>query len=99
MITGDSAEYNLLAKWADQLSPRDFYLTVEIGVREGYGSDVIMENLKNRLTFTLVLILTEILFTTTLICLQVQFLGGQTLKVIYCTMMMGLTRYQRILIQ
>ena len=30
MITGDSAEYNLLAKWADQLSPRDFYLTIEI---------------------------------------------------------------------
>ena len=51
MITGDSAEYNLLAKWADQLSPRDFYLTVEIGVREGYGSDVIMENLKNRPNF------------------------------------------------
>jgi len=51
MITGDSAEYNLLAKWADQLSSRDFYLTVEIGVREGYGSDVIMENLKNRPNF------------------------------------------------
>ena len=48
MLKGDSKEYNLLAKWADQLSPRDFYLSVEIGVREGYGSHVIMENLKNK---------------------------------------------------
>ena len=48
MIKGDSKDYNLLAKWADQLSPKDFYLTVEIGVREGYGSHVIMENLKNK---------------------------------------------------
>ena len=31
-----------------ELSPRDFYLSVEIGVREGYGSHVIMENLKNK---------------------------------------------------
>jgi hypothetical protein len=51
MIKGDSKDYNLLAKWADQLSPRDFYLTVEIGVREGYGSHVIMENLKNKNNF------------------------------------------------
>jgi hypothetical protein len=48
MIKGDSTDYSLLAKWADQLSPRNFYLTVEIGVREGYGSHVIMENLKNK---------------------------------------------------
>ena len=51
MLKGDSKEYNLLAKWADQLSPRDFYLSVEIGVREGYGSHVIMENLKNKNNF------------------------------------------------
>ena len=48
MLKGDSKEYNLLAKWADQLSPKDFYLSVEIGVREGYGSHVIMENFKNK---------------------------------------------------
>ena len=48
MLKGDSKDYNLLAKWVDQLSPRDFYLSVEIGVREGYGSHVIMENLKNK---------------------------------------------------
>ena len=51
MIKGDSKEYSLLAKWADQLSPRDFYLSVEIGVREGYGSHVIMENFKNKNNF------------------------------------------------
>jgi hypothetical protein len=51
MLKGDSEEYSLLAKWVDQLSPRDFYLTVEIGVREGYGSHVIMENLKNKNNF------------------------------------------------
>ena len=45
MIKGDSKDYNLLAKWVDELNPKDFYLTVEIGVREGYGSHVIMENL------------------------------------------------------
>jgi len=49
MLKGDSKDYDLLAKWADQLSPKDFYLTVEIGVREGYGSHVIMENFKNKL--------------------------------------------------
>ena len=48
MLKGDSKDYNLLAKWVEQLSPRDFYLSVEIGVREGYGSHVIMENLKNK---------------------------------------------------
>ena len=51
MIKGDSTDYSLLAKWADQLSPRDFYLTVEIGVREGYGSHVIMEILKDKNNF------------------------------------------------
>lgn len=51
MIKGDSEEYKLLAKWAHQLAPRDFYLSVEIGVREGYGSHVIMENLKDKNNF------------------------------------------------
>ncbi len=51
MLKGDSADYNLLAKWARELSPRDFYLSVEIGVREGYGSHVIMENLSCNLSF------------------------------------------------
>ena len=47
-MRGDSNEYKLLAKWVDNLKPQDFYLTVEIGVREGYGSYVITENLKNK---------------------------------------------------
>ena len=43
MISGDSVEYKLLAKWTDQLNvmSTDFITTVEIGVREGYGSHVI----------------------------------------------------------
>ena len=48
MIKGDSNEYKLLAKWVDNLSPRDFYLTVEIGVREGYGTFVITDILKDK---------------------------------------------------
>ena len=48
MIKGDGKEYKLLAKWVDNLKPQDFYLTVEIGVREGYGSFVITDILKNR---------------------------------------------------
>ena len=46
MIKGDSGDYNLLAKWVGEMNPKDFYLTLEIGVREGYGSHVIMETLK-----------------------------------------------------
>ena len=46
MIKGDSGDYNLLAKWVGEMTPKDFYLTLEIGVREGYGSHVIMETLK-----------------------------------------------------
>tara|TARA_R100001510_G_C7632174_1_gene190847 strand:+ start:637 stop:1287 length:651 start_codon:yes stop_codon:yes gene_type:complete len=48
MINGDSLEYNLLAKWVDQLDvvSKDFITTVEIGVREGYGSHVICEVIK-----------------------------------------------------
>ena len=45
MIKGDSADYKLLAKWANQLSALDFTVSVEIGVRQGYGTQVIMENL------------------------------------------------------
>ena len=48
MITGDSKEYELLAKWVDNLKPQDFYLTVEIGVREGYGTFVITDMLKDK---------------------------------------------------
>ena len=48
MIGGDSVEYSLLAKWTDQLNvvAKDFITTVEIGVREGYGSHVICEVIK-----------------------------------------------------
>ena len=46
MIKGDSKDYNLLAKWVGEMNPKDFYLTLEVGVREGYGSHVIMETLK-----------------------------------------------------
>ena len=48
MINGDSLEYNLLAKWVDQLDvvSKDFITTVEIGVREGYGSHDICEVIK-----------------------------------------------------
>jgi|TARA_R100001530_G_scaffold510_1_gene814 hypothetical protein len=48
MIKGDSSEYNFLARWTKELRPQDFYLTVEIGVREGYSSNIIMEMLKDR---------------------------------------------------
>tara|TARA_X000001388_G_scaffold66513_1_gene53340 strand:- start:599 stop:1249 length:651 start_codon:yes stop_codon:yes gene_type:complete len=49
MISGDSTEYSLLAKWTDQLNvvTPDFILTAEIGVREGYSSHVICENIKS----------------------------------------------------
>ena len=48
MISGDSVEYKLLAKWTDQLDvmSKDFVTTVEIGVREGYGSDIICDLIK-----------------------------------------------------
>ena len=48
MISGDSIEYKLLAKWTDQLNvmSTDFITTVEIGVREGYGSHVICDVIK-----------------------------------------------------
>jgi hypothetical protein len=48
MISGDSVEYKLLAKWTDQLDvmSKDFVTTVEIGVREGYGSHIICDLIK-----------------------------------------------------
>ena len=48
MISGDSVEYSLLAKWTDQLNvmSTDFITTVEIGVREGYSSHVICDVIK-----------------------------------------------------
>jgi len=48
MIRGDSGDYNYLAKWTKALKPQDFYLTLEIGVREGYSSNIIMEMLKDK---------------------------------------------------
>jgi len=48
VISGDSLEYSLLAKWTDQLNvmSTDFITTLEIGVREGYSSHVICETIK-----------------------------------------------------
>ena len=48
MIKGDSSDYDYLAKWTKELKPQDFCLTVEIGVREGYSSNIIMKMLKER---------------------------------------------------
>ena len=48
VIKGDSSDYDYLAKWTKELKPQDFCLTVEIGVREGYSSDIIMKMLKDR---------------------------------------------------
>ena len=52
MIKGDSSDYDYLAKWTKELKPQDFCLTVEIGVREGYSSNIIMKMLKDRNHFT-----------------------------------------------
>ena len=45
MIKGDSSEYDLLEKWSSLNC--DGYKTVEIGVREGLGSKIIMDNAEN----------------------------------------------------
>ena len=45
MIKGDSTEYDLLEKWSSFNC--DGYKTVEIGVREGLGSKIIMDNAEN----------------------------------------------------
>lgn len=44
MIRGDSKDYDLLAKWAKEC--KNNKLSCEIGVREGLGSKVILDNLK-----------------------------------------------------
>ena len=46
MIRGDSKEYELLEKWTKDFDC-DGYKTVEIGVREGLGSKIMMDNCKN----------------------------------------------------
>ena len=46
MIRGDSTDYNLLEKWAKDFDCNG-YKTCEIGVREGLGSKIIMDNVKN----------------------------------------------------
>jgi hypothetical protein len=45
MIKGDSIEYDLLAKWANFDCKGDY--SCEIGVRDGMGSKIIMDNIKN----------------------------------------------------
>ena len=45
MIKGDSSEYDLLEKWSSLNC--DGYKTLEIGVREGLGSKIIMDNAEN----------------------------------------------------
>ena len=44
MIRGDSTDYELLVKWASECTNRN--LSCEIGVREGLGSKIILDNLK-----------------------------------------------------
>ena len=46
MIRGDSVEYDLLVKWTRNFDCQG-YKTCEIGVREGLGSKIIMDNVKN----------------------------------------------------
>jgi len=46
MIRGDSTEYELLEKWSKDFDCQG-YKTCEVGVREGLGSKIIMDNVKN----------------------------------------------------
>jgi hypothetical protein len=46
MIRGDSKDYELLEKWTKDFDCQG-YKTCEIGVREGLGSKIIMDNVKN----------------------------------------------------
>jgi hypothetical protein len=48
MIKGDSEEYDLLEKWAD--FDCEGHYSCEIGVRQGLGSKIIMDNVKNNKT-------------------------------------------------
>ena len=50
-IKGDSGEYELLTeavKSSYKLQTHDYYLTCEIGVREGLGSKIIMDEMKTK---------------------------------------------------
>ena len=46
MIQGDSDDYDLLKKWSKDFDCNGYY-SCEIGVREGQGSKIIMDNVKN----------------------------------------------------
>jgi len=46
MIQGDSTDYDLLEKWAKDFDCKG-HKTCEIGVREGLGSKIIMDNVVN----------------------------------------------------
>ena len=46
MIKGDSTEYALLEKWTKDFDCQGF-MTAEVGVREGLGSKIMLDNLKN----------------------------------------------------
>ena len=50
MIQGDSIEYDLLAKWSN--FDCDGHHSCEIGVRDGMGSKIIMDNIKNNYIHT-----------------------------------------------
>ena len=51
MIRGDSKDYNLLDNWVRTLKlGSGKVLTCEIGVREGLGSKIIMDGIRNRVT-------------------------------------------------
>ena len=46
MIKGDGKEYDLLRKWSKDFDCQGYY-SCEIGVRQGFGSKLIMDNVKN----------------------------------------------------
>ena len=46
MIKGDSSDYELLKQWTKDFDC-DGFASVEIGVREGMGSKIIMDNVIN----------------------------------------------------
>ena len=46
MIRGDSTDYDLLDKWSKDFDCKG-HKTCEIGVREGLGSKIIMDNVRN----------------------------------------------------
>jgi hypothetical protein len=48
MIRGDSSDYDLLIKWAKELPKENkkYILSCEIGVKEGLGSKIILDNLQ-----------------------------------------------------